>query len=962
MQTDRLTDETFVEVSHEALLQQWTQLEHWLSEARSYEHVKERIRNDAKLYDPSEKDTSSLTLQGIGLEQAKALADLRPPRLTDHEMDFVRKCWKHQQDKQNKKFRYAIKAIVVLGGLLMFSIIAFEYARRQSIAALHSKAESDQSLMALETTSAIAARDENQFVRAAQYFAKAGDLHDNSMVKSAFHFAANQNLALEFVSRTKHNSPLLGGEILNAKGRTISWSDNGSILVNTGNNSDELISFRHPALVGVAINNANDKAVSFGGDRLRFWDLNTGIKFSPEQSQSKVKGGAFLHNRIVSWSNDKTTNEKIKVWGYDGKHLFNLKIFESGDPLSGVEIDLERDTFWAWSTNANYIVEVSFDPDSEQFYKPNKSISFPENIRGVIQVRGSNELLVYGKSHVKRFGLESETFRDIVSRRDGISGAAADNDLTFVWGYGNAQIFNPNWTASPPREIEDLQHVKKTIAIHKERREETALIAWSQNFNKVFVADGNITTHQEIEHDQSIMGVAMVGEENLITWDSGGTVKFSNLLLKKQIAEVVHEKGIVKVASLDDLVMTMSNDGFSKLWKLKPRTSEIEHLAPISGSTVGQSLMTWGMASAEDDGSLIVEISERKFDDLVNKSHILTRRYADTGIIRNVFQLQDSIVIHDSRGVHLSKKNGQDDRTILPIPNAKLLVGKKIAAAWTTNQLILFSSKKKPREPVGLFFDVAIAKDDVVTIATEKGIVRNEELVSGDALSNLEDIKVAPDGEFALAKCRTESGGYDFYVWSMERPNWNLLEITPLQLDELHVDSDRFFIFGKVDASEKTIIMYGTFENPQKSLATIEVSRNVRQLKDFKSQDLLAVYETDGFGFSTIGIFDTNANELVGEIEENNAITEIAFSKFGLAFTSTGKRCSLWELNPTNQLLVLDYDDVESTFFHEQSLVIFQGNGNIETMDFSERPSQIESEIQAKTDTKLLKGGMIINK
>jgi len=963
MTAENPPEDSYVEVAHEALLQQWGELHEWLNEARIHETVKARVREGNKAYIGS-GDDADLSLPRNILEQAKALADLQPPRLNNAESEFVELCWAKRQDMESANFRRAVKVICLLGGLLLVSVAAAFYAWQQSIATRKSQIESEQRLMALETTSAIAARDDNQFVRAAHHFAIAGDLHENPVIRSAFHHAANQNMILEFVSRVKHDAPLMGGEILDSSGRTISWSRSGGIIVHSGN-SDKEFSFRHPGLVGVIVNSVANKAVSFGGDKIKYWDIRNGFEFAPEQDQTKVKGAAFVGSRMISWSNDLTTNEKIKIWDNDGGFFGNLEVFKPNESVSGVEIDLANQKFWVWSRDTKNLVEISVDPTSEKFYAP-VNIGFSEKIRGVTKIPDSDDLLVNGKKHVKRLRIESKTFLDVVSENeDDILGAAADKELTFVWNSRKMYVANPNWQDSPVREIEEprLYQLERSIVVNSEKGDRAMLIGWSSSFNKVFIANSNGTIYHEIAHNQNINGVVKVGKESLVTWDAGGTAKFSNIKLNKQVAEVVHEKGIVDVKSFGDLVMTISRDGYSKLWRMAdPAPDNTKHVDLISGSSMQNSLMTWGMKLGEDGSSQIIEISERATHDLSSKSHVLSTNFADTGNVNEALQLGTSVVIRDTSGVSVFDKSSQNMQLISEDSSANLVVGNSIGVVWNSGYLKKFSQEGKILSSMDeAIFDVVISGDDEFVVTTKRGVSHESDLLVGKAPSNFEEIKLDPSGTFAVAKCKTESGSIEFYLWRIQWKNWRLLDIEPLKEYYFTVGTSCFFIFGESSATQ-TIIMQGTLENAEGPLEKIEVLRNVREIQHLESQNSLALIDSFGIGTSAIGIYDLGSKELIGEIKEENTVTKTVFSSTGLAFTSTEKSCSLWQVRPTNQLLVWDYGDVEAAHFTDRELLIVRGNGEIKSINLLVNHSDLESNVQTKTDAVLLNGGMLTNR
>jgi hypothetical protein len=88
MHSDPATQQTVVEITHEAIVQLWPRYAGWLNEERAFLSLRDRISDAARLWEREERDSSYLLASGL-LSQAKELLKNRGGDLTLLERSFV---------------------------------------------------------------------------------------------------------------------------------------------------------------------------------------------------------------------------------------------------------------------------------------------------------------------------------------------------------------------------------------------------------------------------------------------------------------------------------------------------------------------------------------------------------------------------------------------------------------------------------------------------------------------------------------------------------------------------------------------------------------------------------------------------------------------------------------------------------------------------------------------------------
>jgi hypothetical protein len=101
------TKETEVEVAHEALIRHWGKLQDWIANARVTARLVERVRTAAGHYYGSQANPDNLTLQGVVLDEAETLLNTKPPRLTQTEATFVRRCRVKENEEKERELKNA---------------------------------------------------------------------------------------------------------------------------------------------------------------------------------------------------------------------------------------------------------------------------------------------------------------------------------------------------------------------------------------------------------------------------------------------------------------------------------------------------------------------------------------------------------------------------------------------------------------------------------------------------------------------------------------------------------------------------------------------------------------------------------------------------------------------------------------------------------------------------------------
>jgi WD40 repeat protein len=129
--TDPQTQETFVEVAHEALIRHWKRLRNWLDEARQSERLIDRIRDAADAWLESGGDPSHLPLRGGALLEAEALLATGGRRLTEAEARFIHACRADEDQRAAARGRLRRNIIVGLAAGLIVALGLASFAAWQ---------------------------------------------------------------------------------------------------------------------------------------------------------------------------------------------------------------------------------------------------------------------------------------------------------------------------------------------------------------------------------------------------------------------------------------------------------------------------------------------------------------------------------------------------------------------------------------------------------------------------------------------------------------------------------------------------------------------------------------------------------------------------------------------------------------------------------------------------------------
>ena len=160
------SQDSFVEVSHEALIKHWGELRRWINENREQLRVQHKLSQAAKDWSDHQKDASWL-LNGSRLTAAEEWLSVNKASATGSELAFVKES-QFTKKKRANRVRYSVASvIVVLSGLLIFAWL-------QQNAALEGQRQANHNLgIALEERSLFSIERGDLFVKENPYGQKA---------------------------------------------------------------------------------------------------------------------------------------------------------------------------------------------------------------------------------------------------------------------------------------------------------------------------------------------------------------------------------------------------------------------------------------------------------------------------------------------------------------------------------------------------------------------------------------------------------------------------------------------------------------------------------------------------------------------------------------------------------------------------------------------------------------------
>ncbi len=299
-----------VEVIHEALIQNWGELQAWMNTDRVFRAWQERLRGAKKQWEATNKDSGSL-LRGAALAEAEERLSERPDDLI-YEAEFIQQSLQEQKRMQREK----------------------EYRRRQSIV----------TAWAVAVVSLVGVAISVRLFLMARYEQKLAELNDaNSLGRSSL-LLLNQGKDLDALI-----AAINAGKVLQ-KYKADDPEVMSALIANIYEGRERNRLENHDASVNSVSFSPDGKTLASGSwdDTIKLWDVQTGKEITTLQGHDdSVNSISFSPDgqTLASGSRDKT----IKLWNFQTGIITTLR--SHGDSVNSVSFSPDGKTLVSGSSD-----------------------------------------------------------------------------------------------------------------------------------------------------------------------------------------------------------------------------------------------------------------------------------------------------------------------------------------------------------------------------------------------------------------------------------------------------------------------------------------------------------------------------------------------------------------------------------------------------------------------------------
>ena len=548
--------DVLIEVSHEALIQDWSKLREWIDADREAVRLEHRLSEAAKEWDRNGRDAAFL-YRGARLAQAEEWRETHGGEAVALELEFLDASvalrdseQREKQRQQRRKFWYvgavAALATVIAVGAVLFSFHLNKAKNEARQAEGEARQAEGEARRAEEQTAAELAK--RFWVRGVTERDRKGD-----WLKASHYLMRAAEVAK---ASTSSNDAYLAGALV-AKASTISNDAYlaGALLV------------RPVRLTGIL------------------------------QHRASVSGALFSASgtRVLSWSDDGN------AWLWDSQSGNELATMYGGEGLKGAVFSEDETRILTWSKNGTARLW-----DSETGKRPTTTLQLEgKGLRGARFSPNERQILTWGKDGIARLW-DTASGQELKSlpHKGPVSGAlfSETKPRVLTWSKdGTAKL----WSSDTAEILASMRH-KGVVWGATFSQDERWVLTWSYDKTaRLWDAD----TGDQLslfEHDRPVRG-GTFGQLNtkVLTWSDDGAAALWNAVNGKNLADMRHD-GPVRGATFgrdERWILTWSDDKTARLWDAESGQllHLFEHDGPVRGarfSPDGQLVLTWSEASA----------------------------------------------------------------------------------------------------------------------------------------------------------------------------------------------------------------------------------------------------------------------------------------------------------------------------------------------------------------------------
>ncbi|MFB2897640.1 WD40 repeat domain-containing protein [Aerosakkonemataceae cyanobacterium BLCC-F50] len=322
------TSQETVEVVHEALIRNWSELRQWMDTDRSFRTWQERLRAAMYQWEQTQRDEGGL-LRGAALAEAEENLKQRREDLSSGEQEFIevslalRDRLLNQEEKRRKR-QFLIASITSVVFVSLSIVAAYQW-RQAEIALIDAATQSSQANFKVNRNSLDALIDAVKAGKRLQRLPWSGT--DQELQGSVLSALAQSVSWVREQNRLEGHQQIVQTVTFSPDGQMLAtgsydntvklWRRDGSLFNTLSGHKDAVMSVRFSPDGKMIASGSQDGTV-------RLWDSNGNlIRVIPAHDNSWVMSVSFSPDgqTIASASNDKT----VKLWRLDGELLHTLK-------------------------------------------------------------------------------------------------------------------------------------------------------------------------------------------------------------------------------------------------------------------------------------------------------------------------------------------------------------------------------------------------------------------------------------------------------------------------------------------------------------------------------------------------------------------------------------------------------------------------------------------------------------
>jgi len=403
---------TIVEVSHEALIRQWSRLNDWIIKDREFLIDKKNLEQSYNEYKNEKKDKIKTYLTGLRLQKASLLLQENYQQLEEHEREYIKKSQLYSDTQQKKKERLNIGIFATITLFGLFSWLqnieldkksielkkSLKIANEKTIEAQNNeKKAKEQALIAKHTKGLVLlgesynAEANKKFVASKLYAYGALEKINKSLDKTDAHkniknLIDKKQASLTLAFATKLDTPITATALSkDAELLAVAGEDKSIYLINMidGERIGRLQGYTHQ-IKSIIFTKDKKYIISSSGYSIDIWDIKT------KKLYKKLYKGKGYISPLALASNGKklyaiTNNGKeLKIWNTKGFGLIDTIEFNNSYNITN-DIDISLDNYVVASKSIEGIIildsnytqrsvshipwsnNIAISPDGEQF-------------------------------------------------------------------------------------------------------------------------------------------------------------------------------------------------------------------------------------------------------------------------------------------------------------------------------------------------------------------------------------------------------------------------------------------------------------------------------------------------------------------------------------------------------------------------------------------------------------------